>query len=153
MLCCPLLCFIFIILHHHLIEITLNPPPPTLEVCPGENNTLSCTESGTARILWNWNDVTMRDYISGTDNNINTTELLLSDNNMMVSTRLLSIDSSHVYSELEFTLFENVTFVNVWCNRVMLTIKNRGKSALFSFVTLSLFKYNFCKSFLEFSIS
>ncbi len=129
----------FIILHHHLLETTLNPPPPTLEVCPGENYTLSCTESETPRILWNWNDVTMRDYISGIDNNINTTDLLLSNNKVMVSTRLLSIDSSHVHSQLEFTLFENVTLVNVWCNRVIITIKYRGKSALFYFVTLSLF--------------
>ncbi len=152
MLCCPLLCYIFIILHQHLLETTLNPPPPTLEVCPGENYTLSCIEKGTARILWNWNDVTMRDYTAGIDNNINTTDLLLSDNNMMVSTRLLLINSSQVHSQLEFTLFEIVTLVNVWCNRVMITIKSGGKSALFYFVTLSLFKYNFCKSFLEFSI-
>ncbi len=138
MLRCPLLCYIFIILHHHLLETTLNPPPPTLEVCPGENYTLSCTESGTAQIVWNWNNIIMRDYIGGLDNNINTTDLLLSNNNMMVSTRLLSINSS-LHSELEFSLFENVTLVDVWCNRVMITIKNRGKSALFYFVTLSLF--------------
>ncbi len=131
MWCCPLLCFIFIILYHHLLETTLNPAPPTLEVCPGENYTLSCTESGTAQIIWNWNDVTMRDYIGGIDNNINTTDLLLSNNKVMVSTRLLSIDSSHVHSELEFTLFENVTSVQVWCNQVMITITNRGKSAYF----------------------
>ncbi len=143
----------FTILHHHLLETTLNPPPPTLEVCPGENNTLSCTESGTAQITWNWNDVTMRNYIGGLDNYIiNTTDLLLSNNNMMVSTRLLSINSS-VHSELEFTLFENVTSVKVWCNRVMITITNGGKSALFYFVTLSLLKYYFSKSFLKFSIS
>ncbi len=132
-------CFIFIILYHHLLETTVNPPLPTLEVCPGENYTLSCTERGTAQLIWNWNDVTMRDYIGGIDNNINTTDLLLSDNNMIVSTRLLSIDSSHVHSQLKFTLFENVTLVNVWCNRVMITITNGGKSALFYFVTLSLF--------------
>ncbi len=101
-----------------------------LEVCPGENITLSCIESGTARIVWNWNDIIMRDYTSGLDNDINTTDLLLSNDNMMVSTRLLSINSSHVYSQLEFTLFENVTSVNVSCNQVMLHIKNRGKSAL-----------------------
>ncbi len=100
-------------------------------MCPGENYTLSCTESETPSILWNWNDVTMREYIAGVDNNINTTDLLLSNNNVMVSTRLLSIDSSHVHSQLEFTLFENVTLVDVWCNRVIITIKNRGKSALF----------------------
>ncbi len=52
---------------------------------------------------------------------------------MMVSTRLLSINSSYVHSQLEFTLFENVTLVNVWCNLVMITITNRGKSALFYF--------------------
>ncbi len=80
----------------------------------------------------------MRDYTAGLDDNINTTDLLLSNNKVMVSTRLLSINSS-VHSELEFTLFENVTLVNVWCNRVMITITNRGKSALFYFVTLSLF--------------
>ncbi len=101
-----------------------------LEVCPGENNTLSCTESETPRILWNWNDIIMRDYIGGIDKNINTTDLLLSDDNMVVSTRLISINSSHVYSQLEFTFFENVTSVNVSCNQVMLHIKNRGKSAL-----------------------
>ncbi len=49
---------------------------------------------------------------------------------MMVSIRLISINSSHVHSQLEFTLFENVTSVNVLCNRVMLLVKNRGKSAL-----------------------
>ncbi len=81
------------------------------------------------------NDVTMRDYTAGADNNINTTDLLLSNNNMVVSTRLISINSSHVNSQLEFTLFENVTLVDVWCNRVMITIKS--KSALFYFVTLS----------------
>ncbi len=148
MLCCPLLCYIFIILHHHLLETTLNPPPPTLEVCRRENYTLSCTERGTARIVWNWNDIIMRDYTAGVGYNINTTDLLLSNNNMMVSTHLLSINSSYVHSQLEFTLFENVTLVNVWCNRVMITITNGGKSALFYFVTLSLFKYKFCKSFL-----
>ncbi len=58
-----------------------------LDVCPGENYTLSCTESGTAQLIWNWNDVTVRDYTAGVDNNINTTDLLLSDNNMMVSTQ------------------------------------------------------------------
>ncbi len=108
----------------------LNPPPPVLEVCPGENYTLSCTEKGTARIAWNWNDITMREYISGLDNNSNTTDLLLSNNNMTVSTRLLSINYSYVHSQLEFTLFENVTSVNVSCNRVMLLVKNRGTSAL-----------------------
>ncbi len=113
-----------------LLETTLNPPPPMLEVCPGENNTLSCTESKTPRILWNWNDIIMRDYIGGIDKNINTTDLLLSEDNMMVSTRLISINSSHAHSQLEFTLFENVTSVNVSCNQVMLHIKNRGKSAL-----------------------
>ncbi len=82
----------------------------------------------------------MRDYIPGLDNDINSTDLLLSDNNMMVSTRLLLINSSQVHFELEFTLFESITLVNVWCNRVMITIKNGGKSALFHFVTLSLFK-------------
>ncbi len=61
---------------------------------------------------------------------INTTDPLLSNNNMMVSTRLISIHSSHVHSQLEFTLFENVTSVNVLCNRVMLLVKNIGKSAL-----------------------
>ncbi len=145
--------FIIIILHHHLLETTLNPPPPTLEVCPGENYTLSCIERGTPHIVWNWNGITVRDYTAGLDNDINTTDLLLSNNKVIVSTRLLSINSSQVHSQLEFTLFENVTSVNVWCNRVMITITNGGKSALFYFVTLSLFKYNFCKSFLEFSIS
>ncbi len=120
----------FIILHHHLLETTLNPPPPTLEVCPGENYTLSCIERGTARIVWNWNDITMRDYTSGLDNDINTTDLLLSDNYKIVSTRLIAINSSHVYSQLEFTFFENVTSVNISCNEVMLHIKSRGKSAL-----------------------
>ncbi len=139
MLCCPFSCYINIILHHHLLETTLNPPPPTLKVCPGENYTLSCTVRGTPSILWNWNNITMRDYISGLDKNINTTDLLLSNNNMMVSTRLLLINSSQVHSQLEFTLFENVTLVNVWCNRVMITIQNGGKSALFYFVTLSLY--------------
>ncbi len=149
-----MLSYIFIILHHHLLETTLNPPPPTLEVCPGENYTLSCIERGTARIVWNWNDFILRQYIAGLDNdNINTTDLLFSNNKVMVSTHLLSIDSSHVHSQLEFTLFENVTLVNVWCNRVMITIKNGGKRALFYFVTLSLLIYNFNKSFLEFSIS
>ncbi len=65
---------------------------------------------------------------------------------MMVSTRILSINSSYVHSQLEFTLFEIVTLVNVWCNRVMITITNGGKSVLLYFVTLSLFKYNFCKT-------
>ncbi len=99
-----------------------------LEVCPSENYTLSCTENGTANILWNWNDIIMRQYISGIDNNdINTTDPLLSDNNMMVSTRLISIDSSHVHSQLEFTLSENVTSVQVSCNRVILLVKVKGK--------------------------
>ncbi len=115
-----------------------------LEVCPGENNTLSCTENGTSRIVWNWNDIIMREYIGGIDNNdTNTTDLLLSNSNMMVSTRLISIDSSHVHSQLEFTLFENVTSVNVFCNRVMLLVKNRGKSALLYFVTLLVFYIQF----------
>ncbi len=132
--------------YHHIlsssfIETTLNPSLPTLEVCPGENYTLSCTENGTSYILWNWNGTIMRDYTAGQEINysINATDSLLSDNNMMVSTRLLSIDSLHVHSQLEFTLFENVTSVNVWCNQVMITINNRGKSALFDFVTLLLF--------------
>ncbi len=127
-----LLCFIIIIIHHHLLETTLNPPPPILEVCPGDKNTLSCTEDGTAYIIWNWNNTIMRDYTVGRGINysINTTDPLLSNNNMMVSTRLISIDSSHVHSQLEFTLFENVTSVNVLCNQVMLLVNNRGKSAL-----------------------
>ncbi len=112
----------------HYLETTLNPPPPTLEVCPGENYTLSCTESGTAQIIWNWNDVSMRDYIVGLDDNINTTDLLLSNNKVMVSTRLISIHFLHVHSQLEFTLFENVTSVQVWCNRVMLLVKVKGKN-------------------------
>ena len=119
---------IIIIILCHFLETTLNPEPPTLEVCPGENYTLSCTESGTAQIIWNWNDIIMRAYVSGIDNNINTTDLLLNNNNMMVSTRLISIDSSHVHSHLEFTLFENVTSVQVSCNRVMLLIKVKGKN-------------------------
>ena len=130
--------------YHHIlsssfIETTLNPSLPTLEVCPGENYTLSCTENRRPQIDWNWNDNIIRQYTAGLDNNINATDLLLSNNNMMVSTRLISIDSSHVHSHLEFTLFENVTSVNVWCNQVMITINNRGKSALFDFVTLLLF--------------
>ncbi len=66
----------------------------------------------------------MRDYTtgSGISYTINTTDLLLSNNNMMVSTRLISMVSSLVNSQLEFTLFENITSVNVWCNRVMITI-------------------------------
>ncbi len=108
----------------------LNPPPPVLEVCPGENYTLSCTENGTPQIIWKWNDIMMKQYIAGSGDSVNTTDLLLSDNNMMVSTRLISIGSSHVHSQLEFTLFENVTSVNVSCNRLMLLVKNRGKSAL-----------------------
>ncbi len=105
-----------------------------LEVCPSENNTLSCRESGTSRILWNWNDIIMRDYTAGLDDNINTTDLLLSNNYKIVSTRLIAINSSHVYSQLEFTFFENVTSVNISCNEVMLHIKNRGKSALLIFL-------------------
>ena len=119
---------IIIIILCHFLETTLNPEPPTLEVCPGENYTLSCTESGTAQIIWNWNDIIMRAYVSGIDNNINTTDLLLNNNNMMVSTRLISIDSSHVHSQLDFTLFENVTSVQVSCNLVMLLVKVKGKN-------------------------
>ncbi len=141
-----LLWFIIIIIHHHLLETTLNPPPPELEVCPGENNTLSCRENGTAQMLWNWNDIIMKQYTIVIDNNINTTDLLLSNNNMMVSTRLISINSLHVHSQLEFTLFENVTSVNVSCNRVMLHVKNRGKSALFILLLYWSFIYNFGKS-------
>ena len=99
-----------------------------LEVCSGENNTLSCTESGSPHIIWNWNDIIMRSYIAGVDYNMNATDLLLSDNNMIVSTRLISINSSHVHSQLEFTLFENVTSVQVLCNRVMLLVKVKGKN-------------------------
>ena len=114
------------------LETTLNPPPPKLEVCSGENNTLSCTERGTSHILWNWNNINTRQYITGLDNNnTNTTDLLLSNNNMMVSTRLISIDSSHVHSHLEFTLFENVTSVNVWCNQVLIFIKVTGKNNMY----------------------
>ncbi len=98
-----------------------------LEVCSGDYNTISCTESGTAQINWKWNDIIVRQYISGIDNKTNTTYLLLSDNNMMVSTRLISIDSSHVHSQLEFKLFENVTSVNVSCNIAMIFIKVTGK--------------------------
>ncbi len=112
----------------HYLETTLNPPPPTLEVCPGENNTLSCTENGTPQINWNWNGIVMRQYIVGLDNNINTTDRLLSNKNMMVSTRLISLDYSHVHSQLEFTLYENVTSVQVWCNQVMLLMKVKGKN-------------------------
>ncbi len=73
------------------LETTLNPVTLVFEVCPGENNTLSCTEKGTAHILWNWNDIIiMREYkIAGIDNN-NTTCSLLSNNNMMMLTRLMS---------------------------------------------------------------
>ncbi len=75
-----------------------------LEVCHGENYTLSCTENGTAHILWNWNDIIMREYIAGIDNNnTNTTYSLLSNNNMMMLYLLIL--------QLEFTLFENVTSV------------------------------------------
>ncbi len=112
----------------NFLETTLNPEPPTFEVCPRENYTLSCTEGGTAHILWNWNDIIMREYIVGIDNNINTTDLLLSNSNMTVSTRLISINSSHVHSQLEFTLFENVTLVQASCNRVMLLVKVKGKN-------------------------
>ncbi len=74
----------------------------------------------------------MRQYITGLDNNnTNTTDFLLSNNNMMVSTRLLSVDSSHVHSHLEFTLFENVTSVNVWCNQVLIFIKVTGKNNMY----------------------
>ncbi len=45
---------------------------------------------------------------------------------MTVSTRPISIDSSHVHSQLEFTLLENVTAVQVSCNLVMLFIKVTG---------------------------
>ncbi len=115
----------------YCLETTLNPPPPMLEVCPGKNYTLSCTENGTATILWNWNDIIMRQYISGIDNNdIITTDLLLSNNNMMVSTRLISFDSTHVHSQLEFILFVNVTSVQVSCNRVMLLVKIKGKISM-----------------------
>ena len=113
----------------HYLETTLNPPPPTLEVCPGENYTLSCTEYGSSYILWNWNDIIMRQYIAGIDNNINTIDLLLSNNNItIVSNHLISIDSSRVHSQLESTLSENVTSVQVSCNRVMLLIKVTGKN-------------------------
>ncbi len=109
------------------LETTLNPSPPTLEVCSGENYTLSCIERGTARIVWNWNDITMRDYTAGVDYDINITDLLLSNDNTMVSTRLLFINSLLVHSQLEFTLFENVTSVQVSCNGVTLLVKVKGK--------------------------
>ncbi len=117
------------IILRHFLETTLYPDPPMLEVCPHENNTLSCTKNGTPQFYWNWNDIFVRVYYSGAYNDINTTDPLLSDNNnMMVSTRLISIDSSHVHSHLEFTLFENVTSVQVSCNRVMLLVKVKGKN-------------------------
>ncbi len=144
-----LLCFIIIIIHH-LLETTLNPPPPIIEVCHGDKNTLSCTEDGTAYIIWNWNGTIMRDYIAGSvwNYSINTTDPLLSNNNMMVSTRLISIDSSHVHSQLEFTLFENVTSVNVSCNRVMIFIKVTGKTSMYIFeVLLEAIYHNFSQFF------
>ena len=95
---------------------------------------MSCTENRRPQIDWNWNDNIIRQYTAGLDNNINATDLLLSNNNMMVSTRLISIDSSHVHSQLEFTLFENVTAVNVSCNRVNLLLKNRSECTLFHFL-------------------
>ncbi len=52
---------IIMIILCHFLETTLYPEPPTLEVCPHENYTLSCIERGTARILWNWNDIILRD--------------------------------------------------------------------------------------------
>ncbi len=109
-----------------------------LEVCPGENYTLSCKENETSYIIWNWNDVSMRDYTAGQGINysINTIDPLLIKNNMMESTRLIS-NFSDVYSELEFTLFENVTSVNVWCNRVMIIIKNRVRVHYFHFLLYS----------------
>ena len=110
------------------LETTLNPPPPTLEVCSGENYTLSCIERGTTLIVWNWNDINMRDYTAGVGYNINATDPLLSNNNIIVSTRLISIDSSHVHSQLEFTLFENVTSVQVSCNQIMLLANVKGKN-------------------------
>ncbi len=112
----------------HYLETTLNPPPPTLEVCPGENYTLSCTENYISQLNWNWNDIVRREYRVGIDNNSTTTDLLLSNSNMTVSTRLISIYPSHVHSQLEFTLLENVTSVQVWCNRVMLLVKVKGKN-------------------------
>ncbi len=111
----------------HYLETTLNPPPPTLEVCLGENYTLSCTESEALSTFWNWNNIIRRQYIIGIDNNSSTTDLLLSNSNMTVSTRLISINSSHVHSQLEFTLFENVTSVQVSCNGVTLLVKVKGK--------------------------
>ncbi len=143
-----MLCVVLIIIssHYHLLETTLNPPPPTLEVYPGENTTLSCIENGTSYITWNWNDFIMRQYIAGLDNNnTNATDPLFSDNNMMVSTRLISLDSSHVHSQLEFTLFENATSVKVSCNQVMLLVKNRGKVHYFILLLYWCFIYNFGK--------
>ncbi len=70
----------------------------------------------------------MRDYYAGIDNNINATDPLLNNNNMIVSTRLISINSSHIHSILEFTLFENVTSVQVSCNRIMLLVNVKGKN-------------------------
>ena len=60
----------------------------------------------------------------------------------MVSTRLISIDSSHVHSHLEFTLFENVTSVNVWCNQVLIFIKVTGKNNMYFFEALLEAIYN-----------
>ncbi len=135
---------------YHCLETTVNPPPPVLEACSGENYTLSCTENATSYIFWNWNDITMRDYTvgQGISYSINTTDPLLSSKNMMVSTRLISIDSSHVHSQLEFTLFENVTSVQVWCNRVMLLVKVKGKIDMYNFkVLLEAIYYNFSQKF------
>ena len=83
----------------HYLETTLNPQPPTLEVCPDENYTLSCTNMDHRIFSGTGNDIIMRPYTSGIDNNdINTTDLLFSNNNMMVSNHLISIDSSRVYT-------------------------------------------------------
>ncbi len=78
--------------------------------------------SGTGTII------IMRQYKAGIDNNISSADLLLSNNNMMVSNHLISIDSSRVHSQLEFTLSKNVNSVQVSCNRVMLLIKVKGKN-------------------------
>ncbi len=96
-----LLCFIIIIIHHHLLETTLNPPPPILEVCPGDKNTLSCTEDGTAYIIWNWNGTIMKDYTAGHGINfsINTTDPLLNNNNMMVHNKIQILNTMNGFGQ------------------------------------------------------
>ncbi len=89
-----------------------------INVCPGQVHTLTCNESLTGNLHWEWrssNGMMSRRYFLA--ENLNIPMTLVRSHSEEVNTTLLSLINRFVSSTLQFTLSGNVLSANVTCNQ------------------------------------